>query len=322
MLALAMVLALLAAACGGDDTATTESDTEAAEATSEGASGSESEADSEAESESEGPEESETAAGGAPEIAEGTTMAEIRDEGVLTVGTKFDQPLFGLASLEGEPEGFDVEIAKLVAEAIFGESTPENTVFQEAVSANREEFIEDGTVDIVVATYTINDTRKERVDFAGPYYIAGGEIMVPAGNPGGVASIDDLNGLRVCTATGSTYVDSVAEQAPEADLSTLFDTYSECADAMSDGRIDAVATDNVILAGLVFSNEGEYELVGESFTEEPYGIGLELGDDEFRDFINDVLEQSYESGAWEEAYTATVGQVIEEVPEPPMVDRY
>ena len=322
MLALAMVLALLAAACGGDDTATTESETEAAEATSEGTSESESEADSEAESESEGAEESETAAGGAPEIAEGTTMAEIRDEGVLTVGTKFDQPLFGLASLEGEPEGFDVEIAKLVAEAIFGESTPENTVFQEAVSANREEFIEDGTVDIVVATYTINDTRKERVDFAGPYYIAGGEIMVPAGNPGGVASIDDLNGLRVCTATGSTYVDSVAEQAPEADLSTLFDTYSECADAMSDGRIDAVATDNVILAGLVFSNEGEYELVGESFTEEPYGIGLELGDDEFRDFINDVLEQSYESGAWEEAYTATVGQVIEEVPEPPMVDRY
>lgn len=327
MLALAMVLALLAAACGGDDTATTESETEAAEATSEEEATSESEpeseAESEAESESEGGEESETTAGGgAPEVAEGTTMAEIRDEGVLTVGTKFDQPLFGLASLEGEPEGFDVEIAKLVAEAIFGESTPENTVFQEAVSANREEFIEDGTVDIVAATYTINDTRKERIDFAGPYYIAGGEIMVPAGNPNGIAAIDDLNGLRVCTATGSTYVDSVAEQAPEADLGTLFDTYSECADAMSDGRIDAVATDNVILAGLVFSNEGEFELVGESFTEEPYGIGLAKDDQEFRDFINDVLEQSYESGAWEEAYTATVGQVIEEVPEPPAVDRY
>ena len=309
-LALAMVLALLAAACGGGGGAE-EASEEVSEATSEA-----SEETSEA-SEETSEEGSEAAAGDG-----GETVAAIQEEGVITVGTKFDQPLFGLANLEGQPEGFDVEIAKIIATAIFGESTEENTEFVEAVSANREEFIENGDVDIIVATYTINDTRKERIDFAGPYYVAGGEIMVPAGNPMGITSIDDLNGKRVCTANGSTYVDSVAEQAPEADLSTLFDTYSECADAMTDGRIDAVATDNVILAGLVFQNEGEYELVGESFTEEPYGIGLTKGDDDFRSFINDTLEEAYESGAWEEAYTATVGQVIEEVPEPPAVDRY
>ncbi len=259
--------------------------------------------------------------GAASEFPEDSTMARIQSEGVLKVGTKFDQPLFGLANIEGVPEGFDVEMAKLVAAAIFGESTEENTQFQEAVSANREPFIQDGTVDIVAATYTINDERKQIVDFAGPYYIAGGEVMVMAGNPEGIEAVEDLDGKRVCTATGSTYVDSIAEQAPEADVTT-FDTYSECADAMSDGRVDAVATDNVILAGLVFESEDEYELIGESFTEEPYGIGLQKCDVEFKDFVNNVIEQSYESGEWERIYTETIGQVIEDVPEPPPVDRY
>ena len=302
--ALLLALMLFAAACG-------ESDPALEEAAEEPAGETEPAAGDDAESAAE-----------ATEFEEGTAMAEIQQEGVLTVGTKFDQPLFGLANLEGEPEGFDVEIAKLVAAAIFGESTPENTEFVEAVSANREPFIQDGTVDIVVATYTINDTRKEVVDFAGPYYEAFGEIMVPAGNPMGITNIEDLNGTRVCTATGSTYVDSVAEQASEADLSILFDTYSQCAEALSDGRIDAVATDNVILSGIVFESEGEYELIGEPYTTEPYGIGMAKGDDEFRDFINDVLEESYESGAWAEAFESTVGQVQEETPEPPAVDRY
>lgn len=287
LLALLSVLMLLVTACGGGD-----------EPPASGA-GSE-------------------AGGEMPEFEEGTTMAEIQEAGSITIGTKFDQPLFGLANLEGVPEGFDVEMGKLVATAIFGSSTPENTEFVEAVSANREPFIQDGTVDIVIATYTINEERDEVIDFAGPYYIAGGEIMVMADNPEGIEAIGDLDGKRVCTATGSTYVDSVAEQAPDAEVTT-FDTYSECADAMSDGRVDAVATDNVILAGLVFESDGEYELVGESFTEEPYGIGLEEGDTEFKEFLNGVITDSYESGEWERIYTDTIGQVIEEVPEPPAV---
>ncbi|MBA3620772.1 MAG: glutamate ABC transporter substrate-binding protein [Euzebyales bacterium] len=263
---------------------------------------------------------SEGAGGGeVPEFEEGTTMAEIQSEGTITIGTKFDQPLFGLANLEGVPEGFDVEMGKLVAAAIFGESTPENTEFTEAVSANREPFIQEGTVDIVIATYTINEERDEVIDFAGPYYIAGGEIMVMEGNPEGIEAVEDLDGQAVCTATGSTYVDSIAEQAPGAEVTT-FDTYSECADAMTDGRVAAVATDNVILAGLVFQSDGAYELVGESFTEEPYGIGLEEGDTEFKEFLNGVITNSYESGEWERIYGDTIGQVIEEVPEPPPVE--
>lgn len=310
--ALLLALALVAAACGESDPALEEAaggDSEPAAGDSEPAAG-----------DSEG---SESAGGGPSEFEEGTKMAEIAEEGVLTVGTKYDQPLFGLASLEGEPEGFDVEIAKLVAEAIFGEATVgENIVFQEAVSANREPFIQDGTVDMVVATYTINDARKEVVDFAGPYYVAGQDIMVPAGNPMGIMGVEDLNGMRVCTVNGSTSLENVMEQAPEADLSILFDTYSQCAEAMADGRVDAVTTDNVILSGLVFESDGAYELVGQTFTDEPYGIGIEKGADEFRTFINDVLEESYENGDWAAAFEETVGQVEEETPEPPPVDRY
>ena len=108
-------------------------------------------------------------------------MAKLKEAGKITVGTKFDQPLFGLKNPDGKPEGFDVEIAKLIA----GEMgiADDKIDFIEAVSANREPFIQQGKVDIVVATYTINDTRKQVVDFAGPYYVAGQDIMVAKGNP-------------------------------------------------------------------------------------------------------------------------------------------
>ncbi len=304
-LALLLALALTAAACGGSSSesglgqAVEEQEPQAAE---EGT--------------------AEPSAAETPTFEEGTRMAEIQSDGVLTVGTKFDQPLFGLANLEGVPEGFDVEIARLIAAAIFGEATDDNVEFIEAVSANREPFIQDGTVDIVVATYTINDKRKEVVDFAGPYYIAGQDIMVAAGNPTGIAGVDDLNGKRVCTVNGSTSLTNIQSMAPQADLSVLFDTYSQCADALSQGAVDAVSTDNVILLGLIDANEGEFELVGAPFTEEPYGIGLAKDDQEFRDFINDTLEAAYEDGSWAEAFESTVGQVAEETPEPPPVDRY
>jgi glutamate transport system substrate-binding protein len=304
-LALLLALALTAAACGGSS-----SDSELGQAVEE------------QESQAAGEATEEASAAETPTFEEGTTMAEIQSEGVLTVGTKFDQPLFGLANLEGVPEGFDVEIARLIAAAIFGEATDDNVEFIEAVSANREPFIQDGTVDIVVATYTINDKRKEVVDFAGPYYIAGQDIMVAAGNPTGIAGVDDLNGKRVCTVNGSTSLTNIQSMAPQADLSVLFDTYSQCADALSQGAVDAVSTDNVILLGLIDANEGEFELVGAPFTEEPYGIGLAKDDQEFRDFINDTLEAAYEDGSWAEAFESTVGQVAEETPEPPPVDRY
>jgi glutamate transport system substrate-binding protein len=251
----------------------------------------------------------------------GTTMARLHDAGKITVGTKIDQPGFGLLNPQTKtPEGFDVEIAKLVAAKLGIEA--ENITWTETVSANREPFIQNGSVDMVVATYTINDARKQVVDFAGPYYEAGQDIMVAKGNPEGIEGPDDLAGKTVCSAEGSTPAQNIRDNYPEAQLTT-YDVYSKCADDLRNGNVQAVTTDNVILTGLVAGSPDDFELVGKTFTKEPYGIGLKKGDDEFRSFINDVLQEAFDDGAWAGAWDRTAGDITgTEAPEPPKIDRY
>ena len=275
---------------------------------------------------SEAGQQAEEATSNAPEVAQdvefpaGSTMAQLAEAGSITVGTKFDQPGFGLANPQGVPEGFDVEVAKIVAGGLG--IAPQDIEWKETVSANRESFIQNGDVDIVVATYTINDARKQLIDFAGPYYVAGQDIMVATGNPLGIEGPDDLAGKRVCSVEGSTPAQNIRDNYPEAQL-TLFDVYSKCADALRNGQVDAVTTDNVILTGLVQGGQGAFELVGNPFTEEPYGIGLTKGDDEFRAFINDTLEQAFQDGSWAAAWDRTAGAITgEPAPEPPTIDRY
>ncbi|EPR76223.1 Glutamate-binding protein of ABC transporter system [Leifsonia rubra CMS 76R] len=251
-----------------------------------------------------------------PEFEAGTTMADLAEAGSITIGTKFDQPLFGLQGPSGEPVGFDVEIGKIIA-ASLGISE-DNIEWTETVSANRETFIENGTVDIVIATYTINDKRKEVISFAGPYYNAGQDILVLAGNPEGITGPEDLEGKAVCSVAGSTSEANIAEYG--VDLITT-DTYSNCLEPLRSGNVIAVTTDNVILAGLADQNAGEFEVLSNPFTEEPYGIGLGLDDDAFRTHINDVLEASYDDGSWEAAWEATAGAVLK-LPAPPAVNRY
>ncbi len=250
---------------------------------------------------------------------EGTTMARLKAAGKVTVGTKFDQPLFGLKNLEGKPEGFDGEIAKLIA----GEMgiSPDNITWVETVSANREPFIQQGKVDFVVATYTINDKRKKVVDFAGPYYQAGQDIMVAKGNPLGITGPETLAGKRVCSVSGSTPAENIKTNYPQAKL-TEFDVYSKCAEALKNDQVDAVTTDNVILLGLISKDQESFELVGKTFTKEPYGIGVKKGDTQFRNFVNDVLEKAKADGRWMQAWEATAGKVATEQPSPPAVDRY
>jgi glutamate transport system substrate-binding protein len=250
---------------------------------------------------------------------EGTTMARLKAAGKVTVGTKFDQPLFGLKNLQGKPEGFDVEIAKLIAgEMGIG---ADNITWVETVSANREPFIQQGKVDFVVATYTINDKRKQVVDFAGPYYQAGQDIMVAKGNPEGIKGPEDLAGKKVCSVSGSTPAENIRTNYPKAQL-TEFDVYSKCAEALKNGQVQAVTTDNVILLGLISQDQEAFELVGKPFTKEPYGIGLKKGDTAFRNFINDTLEKIEQDGRWLKAWDATAGKVAKEKPTPPAIDRY
>jgi glutamate transport system substrate-binding protein len=256
---------------------------------------------------------------GGTSFPEGTTMARLQSADKVIVGTKFDQPLFGLKNLEGKPEGFDVEIAKIIAGELGIEA--DKIEWVETVSANREPFIQQGKVDLVVATYTINDKRKQVVDFAGPYYVAGQDIMVAKGNPLGIKGPDDLSGKRVCSVTGSTPAENIRTKYPQAKL-TEFDVYSKCAEALKNRQVDAVTTDNVILLGLISKDQEAFELVGKPFTEEPYGIGVKKGDTQFRNFINDVLDKAKQDGRWKQAWDATAGKVATQEATQPPVDRY
>ena len=286
LLSMLAIFALLLAACGDDDDTDTGTDTTEEESTDT------TEEDS-----------TDTTEGDAAPVG-----------GTLTVGTKYDQPLFGVNTPDGVV-GFDADIARYVGEQLGAEIE-----FQEAVSANREPFLQNGTVDMVVATYTINDERDEIVDFAGPYYVAGQDIMVVAGNPKGITGIEDLDSgdIATCTVEGSTSLDNLNELAPNANVTT-FDAYSKCADAMGQGRVDAVTTDNVILLGLADESEGAYELVENPFTEEPYGIGVPEGS-ELRCQINEILQAMYDDGTWAQIYQDTVGAVATQVPDPPALN--
>ena len=266
-----------------------------------------------------GDEEPEVAEVDTADFPEGSTMAQLADAGKITIGTKFDQPLFGQAGPDGEPVGFDVEIGKILAGALGIDA--DGIEWTETVSANREPFIENGQVDIVVATYTINDTRKEVVDFAGPYYVAGQALMVLVDNED-ITGEDSLAGKKVASVEGSTPAQYILDNHPDAEL-VHFDTYSNCVTALINGQVDAVTTDNVILAGFVESDPDNLKLVndGETFTDEPYGVGLAKGDDDFRAFLNDTLEAAYEDGSWAKAWEDTAGVVLP-TPDPPAVDRY
>jgi len=256
-------------------------------------------------------------------FAAGSTMQKLKDAKKIKVGTKFDQPGFGLKGLDGKPAGFDVEIAKIIANELG--LTNDQIEFSESPSAVREQVIEQGTVDIVVATYTINDTRKQRISFAGPYYEAGQTIMV-RNDESGITGPDSFKAgdKKACSVTNSTPANNIKKYlGDETKQLVLFDTYQKCVDALTAKQVDAVTTDNVILLGFISRNEGKFKLAGDTFTKEPYGIGLKKDDKVFRDWINDILEQSYKDGAYKKAWDSTAGKIANaKLGTPPSVVRY
>ncbi|WP_018353611.1 glutamate ABC transporter substrate-binding protein [Longispora albida] len=256
-----------------------------------------------------------------PSFAAGTKMDTLNKAGKVTIGTKFDQPGFGLKGLDGKPAGFDVEIAKLIA-AELGISA-DKIEWVETPSKVREEVIEQGKVDFVVATYTINDTRKQKIDFAGPYYEAGQALMVRK-DDNSITGPDSLKegSKKVCSVTGSTPAVNIEKYIKDkAAQLVLFDTYDKCRDALKNKQVDAVTTDNVILLGYVARDEASFKLAGDTFTKEPYGIGVKKGDNEFRTFINNTLEKINTDGRYKKAWDATAGKFAP-APTMPAVNRY
>ncbi|MBM6589870.1 MULTISPECIES: glutamate ABC transporter substrate-binding protein [Brevibacterium] len=244
------------------------------------------------------------------------TWKAAKDAGELKVGVKYDQPGLGNVKAGSEqPEGFDIEIAKMVA-AQLGFS-PDQIKYTETVSANREPFLQQGNIDMVVATYTINDERKKVVDFAGPYYVAGQDLLVAADSD--IAGPDDLAGKKVCSVDGSTPAQNIEEKYKKAEL-VAYDTYSKCVTDLQSGSVDAVTTDDAILRGYAKQYEGEFKVVGQPFTEEPYGVGLPKGDDAMREAVNDALQKGMDDGDWKKAFEYSLGSADDV--EMPKIDRY
>jgi glutamate transport system substrate-binding protein len=253
-------------------------------------------------------------------------LQAMKERGVVRIGVKFDVPLFGLKDpATGKLSGFDIEIAKGIVSRLYPEADDINkhVEFVEAISKNREKFLADRTVDLIISTYTINAARKELVDFAGPYYIAGQDILASKTDVdnGIITGIGDVNGKKVCSVTGSTSLNNLRDAAPTVDVSITKDKYSECFAALKSGLVQAMSTDDVILLGLA-QGFPEYAVTGNPFHTEPYGIGITKGDEELRTFVNDALEKMFADGTWDRAFRDTIGTTGTPAPAPPILDRY
>lgn len=253
-------------------------------------------------------------------------LSVIRAKGSVTVGVKNDVPLFGLADPKtGVLTGFDIEIAGGIAKRLFpnDKDSTKRIVFVEALSKDREVLLQTGKVDLIISTYTINDARKQLVDFAGPYYIAGQDVLTKRSRieSGEITGIEGVNGKKVCSVRGSTSLLNLQRAAPKADVSVLRDKYSQCYTDLKAGLVDAMTTDDVILLGLA-QHDPEFALTGNPFRTEPYGVGIPKGDDELRSFVNDALQAMFDNGEWTEAFRRTIGTSGALAAPPPAIDRY
>jgi glutamate transport system substrate-binding protein len=246
----------------------------------------------------------------------GSRMQELADAGKVTVGVKFDQPGLGFkGATDDVPSGFDVEIAKLLVADLCIDPAGEGVTWEETISDNREPFLQQGKVDLVLATYSITDERRQVVGQAGPYMITGQQLLVKEDSD--VESIEDLKGKEVCSVTGSTSIDRIKEQGAKG---VGFDSYSECVQKVLDGTVEGMSTDGSILAGFAAQNEGELKVVGEPFSEERIGVGYSKDQPEMCEWINDVLTESFENGDWEDAFELTLGPSGVETPDAPELD--
>ena len=250
----------------------------------------------------------------ASEFEDGTRMKELADAGSVKIGVKFDQPGLGFKDAASDiPTGFDVEMAKVLA-ADLGIAEDE-VEWIETISDNREPFLQDGTVDLVLASYSITEERRQVVGQAGPYLVTGQQLLVPEDSD--VESTDDLQGQEVCSVTGSTSLENVKAEGMKP---VGFDTYSECVEKVLDGTVQAMSTDGTILAGYAAQNEGELKVVGEEFSEERIGVGYSQDYPEMCQWIVDTITEAYDDGTYEEAFNATLGPSGVEAPELPEMD--
>lgn len=222
----------------------------------------------------------------------------------LTIGVKFDQPGLGLKNADGSFSGFDIDVAKYIAQQLGVQES--GITFKETPSASRETALKNKEVDMIVATYSITDKRKADVDFAGPYFITGQGLLVRKDS--GIDDVKDLsafNGKTVCSATGSTPIQNIKANYPEIKTKE-YDIYSGCVEDLLNGSVDAVTTDQAILIGYAAQHPDKLKIVGGLFTEERYGVGLTKGDTVLKDHINKLFTDGHD--IWQKIFDKNLGK--------------
>ncbi|HUQ57716.1 glutamate ABC transporter substrate-binding protein [Lentzea sp.] len=249
------------------------------------------------------------------EVTPGSAVDRIRKRGRLVIGGSQDAPLLSqLDPVSGELTGFDAYLGELLAHYVVGR--PETELLS-ATSETREPLLANGTVDVIIQTYTITPARRERVSFAGPYYQSGQSIAVRKGTSG-IAKPADLAGRTVIAGANTPAIAAIRQAAPTAEI-VEFGSDPECLTALKQGRGEAYVQDQAILVADA-SKDGELQLVGEPFTEDPYGIGIKHGDAEFTEFVDDWLREIGKSGLWQEVWKQTIGTVVTgDAPAPPAI---
>jgi glutamate transport system substrate-binding protein len=249
-------------------------------------------------------------------ILSGSTMEKIKKRGKLIVAEALDAPLLSQQDPTdpAKVNGFDAELAKLLATYIIGKP---NVEIVPPASETREAMLQNDTVDVVFNTYTITEERAKQVDFAGPYFESGLSVAVKSDNKD-IKSYKDLDGKNVIVGANTPAVTEVPKIAPKATI-TAFGTDPAAVQALIQGRGDAYVQDYTLLASDAAS-EKQIKVVGQPFTKEPYGIGLQHGDDDFKKFVNDWLKTIQKGGQWGKAWKTTLGTVTDsEIPTPPEI---
>jgi glutamate transport system substrate-binding protein len=247
----------------------------------------------------------------------GSTMEKIQKKGKLVVGTSLSTLMFSVRNpMTGEVEGFEGDLARLLAKKLTGSA--DNIEWVKTSTENRLPFVENGRVDVILATLTINDSRKKVVGFAGPYYVAGQDILTRSSDKS-IQSVQGLAGKTACVLNGTTVEDNVRKLSSNAKFVTFNDT-AACVEGVADGRFDAYVDDGATLAGESQRQPGKFRIVGKPFTQEPYGIGVMKDDESFRLWIDAQLEQAIKDGSWNRLYAknleATFGK-----PQVPTIER-
>ena len=233
------------------------------------------------------------------QMPKGSYMAQIQARGYLNVGVDQNTYLWGYRDpTTGQLSGFDIDMLRQVAPAIFGPYDPDDIHYTIVPNADRVQAVQKGLVDIVAETMTINCEREKSVDFSTVYYEAGQQILVPDNST--ITGPQDLGGKRVCAARGRPRCRIVRARLPHMQLWGV-DNETDCLVMLQQGQVDAISTDDAILIGLA-AQDPNVKIVGATFSSEPYGMAISKAHPDFTSFVNGVLAQVQADGTWTQIY--------------------